>query len=191
MYLILSRANIYVAKRDNVGERAGRKRAALQRQQRMLWNLLLAVGLVIFFVLSVWWIGIDLRMLPVPSQQTQDLMDAAELAAIAVFAIELYGRFRKSANAGEFLRKNWLGILVLLPIGILVRFARGLEAAGLLRPAEVASKLGEDVKLAPALASAGKAAAHAGAEAQKWASHFSGISDFLAMVSETVGKLLR
>lgn len=162
----------------------------LQKLQERLWNSLLALCIACFFILSIWWIGIDFGFLAAPAQQAQDLMDLADLLSIGVFAIELWRRFRRSGNAREFLRRNWLEIAVLLPVGTALRVFRGAEALGVLRPAGTVLRIGEDASVAP-LASAGRVAADAGAAAQKWASHFSGISDFVEMVAENIGNLFR
>ena len=172
--------------------RVGRDRAErlLQQRQKRLWDALLSFCIAVFFILSVWWICIEFGLAAAPSEQTQDLMELAELAAIGVFAIELYRRFRKTGDTKEFLRRNWLEIAVLLPLGAALRVFRGVEALEALRPARVALRIGDDIAVAP-LASAGKTAAEAGAAVQKWASHFSGVSDFVGMVGENIGKIFR
>ena len=168
----------------------GRAAHRLQKQQQRLWNALLSLCIACFFILSVWWIGIDFGFIAAPGERTEGLMELAELVAIGVFAIELYWRFRKSGDAREFLRSNWLEVAVLLPVGTALRVFRGAEAVGALRPVSSVFRIGEDAAMAP-LASAGKVAAEAGAEAQNWASHFSGVFDFLEMVWESVGKIFR
>ena len=162
----------------------------LQQRQKRLWDALLSLCIACFFILSVWWIGIDFGLVASPGERTEDLMELADLVAIGVFAIELYGRFRRTGDAREFLRRNWLEIAVLLPVGAALRFFRGVESLGVLRPASSVFRIGEDAAMVP-LASAGRTAAEAGAAVQKWASHFSGVSDFLEMIVESVGKLFR
>jgi hypothetical protein len=183
----------------NVGKkiktrRNGRANAAtlrLEKLQQKLWKANLAIAIIVFFVLSVWWIGIDLKYFEKPPQSTDDLMQLADLAAIGVFGIELYSRYRKTPDKVQFLKKNWLEIIVLLPMGLLFRFYRGLEAAGSLRPVSSALRIGDKGLLAPEVAWLGRAAAKLFAEAQEWVAHFSVISDFFAMVAENAGKLLR
>jgi TRAP-type C4-dicarboxylate transport system permease small subunit len=168
----------------------GRAAHLLQRQQQRLWNFLLSLCIACFFILSVWWIGIDFGFVASPGERTEELMDLAEMAAIGVFAIELYGRFRRTGDTWKFLRSNWLEVAVLLPVGAALRAFRGAEALGVLRPARAVLRIGEDAAMVQ-FASAGKAVAEAGAAAQKWASHFSGISDFVGMIGENIGKLFR
>ena len=162
----------------------------LQQRQKRLWDALLSLCIACFFILSVWWIGIDFGLVASPGERTEELMELAELAAIGVFAIELYGRFCRTGDTWKFLRGNWLEIAVLLPLGAALRAFRGVEAMGVLGPARAVFRIGEDAAMVQ-FASAGRAAAEAGAAAQKWASHFSGVSDFVEMVGENVGKLFR
>jgi len=188
IYLIL------IAHRDNVGKKrkvGGSSIAELEKSQRRLWNIALVLCIIIFFVLSIWWIGIELGAFARPGRQAEELMEMADLAAIFVFAIEFYSRYRKTPDKLVFLKKNWLGIIAILPIGMFFRLFRGLEGAGAFRSAELALKVEREGMVLPELAIAGRAVAHVLEGTQKWLMHFSVVSDFFALASETAGSALK
>lgn len=174
-----------MGRKDNVGKRAGsaayetRRLASLQRR---LWRLNLALALIIFLVLAVWWIGIEFGLFPEPSEKTELLMEQADLFAIGIFAIELYSGFKKAQDKALFLRKRWLEIIVLLPIGVFFRAFRALSELEAVARAKSAVRLGEMPVLIPELAVAGKAAGRGLAFVHHWLCHFSVFSDFICLV---------
>ncbi len=176
-----------MGKRKKVG---GGRVAELERRQRRLWNVAIALCIIIFFVLSVWWIGIEMGFFATPGPKTVELMEYADLAAIFVFAIELYSRYRKTPDKLVFLKKNWLEILVLLPVGVMFRAFKSMESVEAVRSAGLALRVEKEGLVLPELAAAGRAVAHIIEGAHKWVMHFSVISDFFAMVSENVGNAL-
>lgn len=170
--------------------RGSREVLRLEERQRRLWNLNLALCVVIFFTLAVWWIGIEFGVFPEPTPRMEALMEQADILAIAIFAIDLYSRFRKSGDKAQFLRKNWLQIVVLLPVGMVFRAARAVEELGILRSMRLAGRLSEMPLVIPEVAVAGRLAGAGLARAHGWLVHFSVITDFFKLVARWKGKIL-
>ena len=162
----------------------------LEGEQRRLWNLNLALCVFIFLILAAWWIGVEFGAFPEPAPRMEALMEQADLMAIGVFAIELYSRFRKSGDKAQFLRKNWLEIIVLLPVGMVFRAARAVEELQILRSMRLAGKLSELPLAIPEVAVMGKGIGSGLVRAHRWVGHFSIVTDFFKLVAEWKGKLL-
>ncbi len=168
-----------------VKKAAGRSRAEIRRLthlQSRLWRLNLALALMIFLILAVWWIGIELGFFPQPPAESELLMEQADLFAIGIFALELYSGFRKAQDKAQFLRRKWLEIIVLLPIGTLFRAFKALGELEVLGKARAIVRLEELPVVVPELAVAGRAAGHGLVGIHKWLCHYTVFSDFFGFV---------
>ena len=154
----------------------------LMHLQRRLWRLNLALALSIFLILAVWWIGIELGTFPQPSERTELLMEQADLLAIGVFAVELYAGFRKAQDKALFLRKKWLEIIVLLPLGVLFRAFRAAGELEILGSAGRVLRLDRMPVAIPELAVVGRAAGSGLVGIHKWLCHYTVFSDFFGFV---------
>jgi hypothetical protein len=163
------------------------KQSALIRSQRALWNINMAICIMLFFFLAIFWLAAEFGAIPRPSPRAIEVLEAAELCAIAVFAIELYSRYNQTPDKKKFLAQNWLAIIAILPIGILVRAARAFQAVGLLRPVEGALRLAEADILVPAVAVSG----HSVLAVHKWLSHFQVFSDFFSLIAGAADRARR
>ena len=170
-----------------------RLRAAeqLALTQKRLWQANLVVCIVLFFILSVWWIGIELGFFAKVSPKTEQIMEMADLMAIGIFFLELYSRFRKSDNKVKFLKANWMEIVVLLPIGLAFRAFRSvesLEAARVIRPL---FEIKEMQTVIPGVAVFGEATARIAVEIKKWLTHYKVIADFFEFAVKSVKKIFK
>ena len=163
------------------------KPSAFIRLQRSLWGINVAICILLFFFLAVFWLAAEFGVFPQPDARTAGVLEAAELCAISVFAIELYSRYRQTPDKKKFLAQNWLAIIAILPIGILVRAARAFQAVGVLKPVEGAFRLAEADYLVPAVAVSGRSAL----AVQKWLSSFQVFRDFFSLVGGMAAKARR
>lgn len=157
-----------------------RRLASLQRR---LWKVNLALALIVFLVLAVWWIGIDLGTFPQPAERTVALMEQADLTAILVFAIEIVSGFGKAKDKAMFLRKNWLGILVLLPLGAFFRAFRAVSETEILG-IRAAARLERMPAFFPQIAVIGKTAGKGIVGLHHWLCHYTVFSDFFAFAGK-------
>jgi hypothetical protein len=157
------------------------------RRQRALWNMNVAICILLFFFLAVFWLAAEFGAIPQPDARTAGVLEAAELCAIAVFAIELYSRYRQTADKRKFLAQNWLAIIAILPIGIIIRAARAFEVVGLLRPVAGTLRLAEADFLMPAVAVSSRSAL----AVHRWLSHFQVFADFFSLVGGVAARARR
>ncbi|MCX6769411.1 MAG: hypothetical protein NT051_01890 [Candidatus Micrarchaeota archaeon] len=165
------------------------KRRALR--QKRLWQLNLVICLVLFFILSVWWIGIDLGFFAKVSPQTEQMMETVDLIAIGVFLLELYSRFSKSDDKAKFLRANWMELIVLLPIGLAFRALKSVESLGSVRVIRPLFEIKEIQAVVPGVAIFGEATARIAIEVKKWLTHYSVITDFFDFAVKSAKKLFK
>jgi len=163
---------------------AKRRVAILQSRQKKLWRVNLILGVILFFILSVWWIGVEAGVIAPPSAQTEETMEIADLIAILIFAIELYGRYKKSQSKTEFLKNNWLEILAILPIGLIFRAGRVLEEIAIFRSLRLGINLGEAPMVIPEVVLlSGKSAGRMLLSAHNWLAHYSVFADVFELVA--------
>jgi len=184
-----------MVKRRNSGKPSAPVRATIARlrhEQQVLWRLNLALAVILFFILSVWWICIEFGYLAEPGPATEWVMEIADLIAILVFAIELYRRYRKTKSKAEFLKKNWLEILALLPVGLIFRAGRIVEEVEIFRSLRLGAKLGEAPLVIPEVVFvSGKNFGAFLVKAQKYLAHYTVFSDFFALLGRWKSRLLR
>jgi hypothetical protein len=154
-----------------------------------LWNAALAICITIFFVVSVWLIGIEAGFLENPGGQAMANMELANMMAVGVCLIELYRRYRETPDKLQFLRKNWVEIIVLLPFGLVFRAARIAEGIPALRIAAPLFRLEEMNVAIPGATLSFRTATTALAAARKWLTHGSVIKDFFKMAAGAADKL--
>jgi|GEM_PF-3573782 len=170
---------------------AKRRVAILQSKQKKLWRVNLILGVILFFILSVWWIGVEVGLAAPPSAAAEETMEIADLIAILIFAIELYGRYKKSQSKTEFLKNNWLEILTLLPVGLIFRAGRVLEEIEIFRSLRLDINLGEAPMVIPEVVFlSGKNLGRILLNAQHWLAHYSVFADFFGLAARWKKALL-
>lgn len=145
--------------------------------EHWLWGALLSACVVVFFATAVAFLAVDFKAIPPLDQGTAELLEYAELFAIAMFAIELYSRYRQTPDKKKFLRQNWLAIVAILPAGALVRSFRAAEGIGLLRPLQGSLRFAETDAIMPALLVSGRPLL----AAQKWLANLEVFRDFFSL----------
>lgn len=164
---------------------------SLEAAQQRLWNLALAICVVLFFILSVWLIGIELSFFPSPGKQAMATMEMADLMAVSVCAIELYKRYRLEGDKREFFRKNWLEIIVLLPFGFMFRAFRIFEGLPVLRAAAPVLRFSELELALPGITVSARPVARGIVAAKKWLAHFHVVTSFFSKVADFFGGIAR
>ena len=171
--------------------RGKRRVDSLKSLQRKLWRLNLALALAVFLMLAVWWIGVALGTFPAFSDREEWLMEQADLTAIIVFAADIYSGFRKAKDKKLFLRKNWLEIIVLLPLGTVFRMFRAFGQLGKLDSVLAARKGAEGVMeipiVIPDVITRAKEVGKGALEAHQWVSHGKTFTEF----SDNISNLLK
>lgn len=181
-----------------------RRILSLRRFQYRLWSVVLALAILLFFALSFIEIGESwFHLLPPPSNSHAELMFWADLLAIGIFALEFWALYRQYTNKMLFLRHNWLGILAILPIGLLLRGARVVESIESLRALQLAGKLDEMAVVFPgvsifrseksilSLHALSAAISHLMLQVQNGLAHFSVVTDFIELTAQSFLRLLR
>ena len=146
--------------------------------QRRLWRLNLALALAIFLILAILWIGIELGAFPAPDEASARIMEQADLMAILVFGIELYSEFRRAEDKKVFLKTHWMEVIVLLPIGTVVRMFRAAEGLEVFAGIRKAAELEKFPMVVPEVTIIGKSAAQGAVRLHQWLCHYTVFSDF-------------
>ncbi len=167
----------------------------LRRQQHLLWSWAIALAILLVFIISVSELMPTFGLAPALPPRTADLLEGADLIAFLVIGLELYGHYRLTANKMLFLRQNALAILAMLPIGLLARAMLAVQSLGALRGIQAAGKFDElsillpslnlrALEVFPGLLSGLTLQLHS------IATRLGGVSEFLEMVAESLGRLL-
>ncbi|MFA6489378.1 MAG: hypothetical protein WCT52_01745 [Candidatus Micrarchaeia archaeon] len=159
----------------------------LKEEQRKLWRINLALALCVFLMLAVWWIGMEFGAFPPADARTELLMEQADLTAILVFGIDLFRGFSKARDKKMFLRRNWLEIIVLLPVGTAFRAFRAFEELRIFGMAEKSLGAVELPVLVPGIVTHAKGIGKVALKLHGWLSN----GKVMAEVSETVSGILK
>jgi len=89
--------------------------------QKREWNYLLTALVVLLLVLFI--IELTVPM----NDSVRTVVAAAELVALIAITIDLYFKFTRSTSKKEFVKENWMSILLLLPASL---FAFAFRFAG-------------------------------------------------------------
>lgn len=154
--------------------------------QHRLWNTNLVLAVLLFFILSVWWIGVEFKFFAAPDMRTQELLDFADLAAIGIFAVEFAKEYRKEEDKVRFFRKHWLGIIAILPFGFILRAARIAKFLELPRQLEFVARLDELQLAMPGVALSAKAIGGGFVAAHKWLAHYTVFTDVARLAHRIV-----
>jgi len=155
--------------------------------QRRLWGVNIAICVIIFFALALYWLAVEVKAFPEPGARTVEILEFAEICAITVFAIELYSRYRKTPDKRQSLAQNWLAIIAILPLGIIFRATRVFESVALLRPLAGELRLAEAEFFMPAIAVSSRPllALH------RWLANYKVFADFFSLASAWARRLIR
>jgi len=119
--------------------------------------------------------------------------------AIGVFAFEFAAQYRKAENKALFFKKNWLGILAILPMGLFFRAASVAEEIAFLRSLQMMIKA-EKIQVAlPGGSIIGasivniplKMLSDALLAFQAWLAHFSVVTDFVELVASSIKRVFK
>ena len=171
----------------------------LKRQQEKMWTWVLVLAIILFFVLSVMEISILLGWAQPHSERMAQIVEQADLMAIGVFAFEFAAQYRKAENKALFFKKNWLGILAILPMGLFFRAASVAEEIAFLRSLQMMIKA-EKIQVAlPGGSIIGasivniplKMLSDALLAFQAWLAHFSVVTDFVELVASSIKRVFK
>lgn len=148
--------------------------------QRRLWKASIAICIILFFFLAIFWLAVEVRLFPAPDERTIFVLEFAEACAILIFALELYSIYRQTPDKKKFLAQHWLAIIAILPIGIMVRAARMFQSVGAFRALEAPLGLAKADLLVPAISVSARPAF----ALQKWLANFQIFRDFFALAGK-------
>ncbi len=179
-------------------EQAGRL-LSIKRSQARMWSWTLALSIVVFFLISVISIGAYLGWGGPLSPRMEAILEQADLMAIAVFALEFSAQYRKAENKALFFKKNWLGILAILPMGLFLRAASVAEGISFVRSLQALVKLEKFELVLPTLEFSKTArvavptslVSNSMLWVQNGLAHFSVITDFIGLVFNSARRILR
>ncbi|MDE1798271.1 MAG: hypothetical protein KGH63_02605, partial [Candidatus Micrarchaeota archaeon] len=175
-----------------------RRIVILQKQQHLLWSWAIALSILLVFIISVQELAPTFGLAAPLTERTVSFLEMADLLAMLVIGLELYGQYQRTRNAMLFLRRNWIPILALLPLGLMLRALSAVQSLSALRGLQLAGKLDELSVALPSLSLPGVEGAVSlprmlsgiGLQAHRLVTGLGGVSDFLEMAAEFLGSLL-
>ncbi len=172
---------------------------SIKREQARMWSWALALSILTFFLISVISIGAYLGWAGPLSPRMEAIIEQADLMAITVFALEFAAQYRKAENKALFFKKNWLGILAILPMGLFMRAASVAEGIGFVRSLQAFVKLEKFELVLPTLQFSktlrvtvpSTLVSESVLWVQNTLAHFSVFTDFAELAFESVRRILR
>lgn len=133
--IIISLKTIFVfASESDVNFKLDMPKSKEKNVLEEIWNFLLLLSVAIVFIILILESFFDVA-------DYQTYLDSADVIITIIFVIDLLILFRKSVTFKSFIRRNWIDIIAVIPLGSVFRLAKVVRAVRIIKILSRTSKI--------------------------------------------------